>query len=90
MRPFNTGDCLIEVTPLAGLTVYCVCIVISWLKQIVKEGKNILVEFLTGCLQHDPPCLLSVYYATDGHEKTIKHSINIKRVDSKYHVGIIC
>jgi hypothetical protein len=56
MRPFNTGDCLIEVTPLAGLTVYCVCIVISWLKQIVKEGKNILVEFLTGCLQHDPPC----------------------------------
>jgi len=28
MLPFNTGDCLIEVTAWAGLTVYVICIFI--------------------------------------------------------------
>ena len=30
MLPFNTGDCLIEVTPWAGLTVHVNTLFMKW------------------------------------------------------------
>jgi hypothetical protein len=37
MWPFNTGDCLIEVTALAGMTV---CVIFCIRKKAVTNGSN--------------------------------------------------
>jgi hypothetical protein len=46
MWPFNTGDCFIEVTTLAGLTVYTCCVIYNNRSQSFRNR----IKF--ACMQH--------------------------------------
>ena len=52
--PFNTGDCLIEVTSWVGFTVYTLFVLLKWdlyedyINQVVYRGKGVVkVVFLS-------------------------------------------
>jgi hypothetical protein len=42
VTPFNTGDCLIEVTAWAGLTVYTITLVNSRILHISSSNHKLL------------------------------------------------